>query len=83
MIPKEQIIQFMFQRLSSTPDLYLDELRLELEQRYGVTVNSSTVWRALRRSGYTMKMVSLTVIFLLLLTAKITSCLVRQLSDQR
>lgn len=42
--------------LSSTPDLYLDELRLELQERLGVTV-SSTILRTLIKGGYSMKKV--------------------------
>ncbi|KAJ7189220.1 Homeodomain-like protein [Mycena filopes] len=36
-------------------DRYLDELQLGLEETCGRTVSQSTVWRALKRSGYTMK----------------------------
>ena len=45
--------------LSSTPDLYLDELRLELQETSGVNVLIPTIWRALVKGGYTMKKVCL------------------------
>ncbi|KJA17558.1 hypothetical protein HYPSUDRAFT_146386, partial [Hypholoma sublateritium FD-334 SS-4] len=37
------------------PDAYLDEMQELLETRQGVAVSKSSVWRALMRSGYTMK----------------------------
>ena len=40
------------------PDIYLDELRLELETRCGVSVSHQTVWRNLRKGGYTLKKVN-------------------------
>jgi transposase len=50
-------VKHLFKTLSSTPDLYLDELRLELQERLGVSVSISTIWRTLRRGGHTMKKV--------------------------
>jgi transposase len=47
--------QYLHTTLNKTPDLYLDELRLELEQMCGVSVSMSTIWRTLVKSGYTMK----------------------------
>lgn len=41
----------------SVPNLYLDELRLELQERSGVMVSTSTVWRSLVNAGYSMKKV--------------------------
>ncbi|KAF9490687.1 hypothetical protein BDN71DRAFT_1343785, partial [Pleurotus eryngii] len=40
-----------------SPDVYLDELQEMLGGRLGVEVSLSTVWRALRRSGFTLKKV--------------------------
>ncbi|KZP21980.1 hypothetical protein FIBSPDRAFT_664694, partial [Athelia psychrophila] len=40
------------------PDVYLDEMRELLEKRRGTAVNDSTIWRALKRSGFTMKKIS-------------------------
>lgn len=51
--------QFLQNELKGTCDAYLDELRKELEAVSGTKVSDSTVWRALRRSGYTMKKVSI------------------------
>jgi hypothetical protein len=39
------------------PDLYLDEMRLELEATFGKPVSISTIWRTLTAAGYTMKKV--------------------------
>jgi len=41
--------------------MYLDELKERLEDQCGTKVDLSTVWRALARSGITMKKVSQTV----------------------
>ncbi|KAJ6573756.1 hypothetical protein DFH09DRAFT_892448, partial [Mycena vulgaris] len=38
-------------------DLYLQELKEALEERVGVEVSDSTVWRTLTRTGFTMKKV--------------------------
>ncbi|KAI0363219.1 hypothetical protein BV20DRAFT_958735 [Pilatotrama ljubarskyi] len=43
---------------SEGKDRFLDELRLMLEEATGKRCSLSTVWRALQRSGYTMKRVS-------------------------
>ena len=51
-------IKHLFNTLNSTPDLYLDELWLELQEKFGVLVSLSTIWRTLRKGGYTMKKVS-------------------------
>jgi transposase len=50
-------IKHLFNTLNTAPDLYLDELRLELQERLGVSVSMSTIWRTLRKGGYTMKKV--------------------------
>lgn len=39
------------------PDLYLNELRLELLETCGVSVSLATIWRTLIKGGYTMKKV--------------------------
>ena len=39
------------------PDLYLDELRLELQETCGVSIAMSTIWRTLQSGGYWMKKV--------------------------
>ena len=39
------------------PDLYLDEMRLELEATFGKPVSISMIWRTLTAAGYTMKKV--------------------------
>ncbi|KAA1479855.1 hypothetical protein DENSPDRAFT_741025, partial [Dentipellis sp. KUC8613] len=39
-------------------DIYLDEMQATLERRCHTEVSMASIWRALRRSGYTMKRVS-------------------------
>lgn len=39
------------------PDLFLDELKKALWERLGVEADESTIWKALHRSGFTMKQV--------------------------
>lgn len=39
-------------------DVYLDELRDIVRERLKVDVDETTIWRYLRRRGYTMKKVS-------------------------
>ena len=45
--------------IAHSPDAYLDELRTQLEEVCGVKVHESTVWRALKRRGFTLKKVSI------------------------
>jgi transposase len=49
--------QHLFNTLNNMPDLYLDELRLELLETCGVSVSLKTIWKTLRRGGYSMKKV--------------------------
>ena len=49
--------QHLCRTLESTPDLYLDELRQDLELHNGKSVSISTIWRTLRNAVYTMKKV--------------------------
>ncbi len=51
-------MQFLQNEVKQSCDSYLDELRKELEGVTGNKVSDSTIWRALRGSGYTMKKVS-------------------------
>lgn len=52
--------QFLRGTIQHTPDIYLDELRELLKQRCGVDADEVTLWRALKRSGFTMKKVCTT-----------------------
>ena len=52
------LYKHLFDTLSCTPDLYLDELQLELQQTSGVDISISTIWRTLVKSGFSMKKVS-------------------------
>ena len=50
--------QHLWTILSSTLDVYLDELCLELEEKHGVSVLASMIWRTLVKGGYSMKKVT-------------------------
>ncbi|KAI1785224.1 hypothetical protein LXA43DRAFT_900295 [Ganoderma leucocontextum] len=43
--------------LEHSPDAYLDELKVQLEEVCGKKVSKSTVWRALMQMGFTLKKV--------------------------
>jgi transposase len=45
-------------------DSYLDELQQSLKENCGVEASLQTVWRALKRKGYSMKKVRSTTIVL-------------------
>jgi hypothetical protein len=49
--------QHLLTVVTKKPDLYLDELRMELEAKCGVSVTPNTIWRTLQRGGFTMKKV--------------------------
>ncbi len=46
------------QTVTRRNDMYLEELREVLEERCGVYVSESTIWRTLQRVGFRMKEVS-------------------------
>lgn len=50
-------VQFVRGIVRHSPNVYLDELQELLEERCGTKVNEATIWRALSRSGFTMKKV--------------------------
>ena len=52
-------LQFLLGTIQKTLDLYLDELKEMLTASSGVEVSHATIWRALRRAGFTMKKVSM------------------------
>ncbi|KAI0287097.1 hypothetical protein BC826DRAFT_917658 [Russula brevipes] len=49
--------EYLLKTINDCPDLYLDELRQELFEQNGKSPSISTLWRALRGNGYTMKKV--------------------------
>ena len=51
--------QFLELKIASTPDIYLDELQRDLKVEKGLYVDTATIWRALRRRGYTHKRVNM------------------------
>lgn len=53
------MLQFLLGTIAKTPDLYLDELQEMLAASCGRTVSRATIWRTLRRAGFTMKKVIL------------------------
>ncbi|KAF8835701.1 hypothetical protein BDN67DRAFT_1015314 [Paxillus ammoniavirescens] len=48
-------VEFLLGTIKQTPDLYLDELQEMLSVSCNVNISCSTIWRTLRRSGFTMK----------------------------
>jgi transposase len=50
-------IQFVDAVLEHSPDAYLDEIQKELNEACGVQVHIFTVWRALKKRGFTLKKV--------------------------
>ncbi|KAJ7118077.1 hypothetical protein C8R44DRAFT_738033 [Mycena epipterygia] len=48
------VSQYLHESLDQSCDKYLEELQLGLAETCGRPVSQSTVWRALKRSGYTM-----------------------------
>ncbi|TFY51280.1 hypothetical protein EVG20_g11074 [Dentipellis fragilis] len=55
---KAQNIQFLQSLLARSCDVFLDEMQATLERRCHIEVSMASIWRALRRSGYTMKRVT-------------------------
>ncbi|KAJ7450497.1 Homeodomain-like protein [Mycena galericulata] len=49
--------KFLCALVRHSPDIYLAELQEILEDRLGVSVDESTLWRSLKRCGFTMKKV--------------------------
>ncbi|KAJ7301733.1 hypothetical protein DFH08DRAFT_640366, partial [Mycena albidolilacea] len=52
-------IRFITSLVRHSPDVYLDELREQLEDTRGSEVSEATIWRTLKRCGFTMKKVCL------------------------
>jgi len=48
-------IRFIRGIVRHSPDVYLDEIRELIEERCGTEVSELTIWRTLRRCGFTMK----------------------------
>ena len=48
-------LQYLESLIERTPDLYLHELKADLEENHGVSVDISTIHRTLRRRGFTLK----------------------------
>ena len=51
------ILQYLRSCIARSADSYLDELQNQLEDMCRVKVSLPTIWRALRREGFTMKRV--------------------------
>ncbi|KAJ7474619.1 Homeodomain-like protein [Mycena galericulata] len=56
-IPIYVVSKFLCGIVRHSPDIYLAELQEVLEDRLGVEVHESTLWRPLKRWGFTMKKV--------------------------
>jgi len=50
-------LQHLLTTMTNMPDVYLDELCLDLQAKCGVVVSLNTVWRTLQKGGFTMKKV--------------------------
>ncbi|KAF8137588.1 hypothetical protein EV363DRAFT_1124857, partial [Boletus edulis] len=48
-------VDFLLGTITKTPDLYLDELQEMLAVSCGRIVSRATIWRTLRKAGFTMK----------------------------
>jgi transposase len=53
------LLKFLCGLVRHSPDNYLAELQEILEDRLGLEVNESTIWRSLKRCGFIMKKVRL------------------------
>lgn len=51
--------KFLLASVTDRNDMYLDELKEVLEERCGLSVSESTVWRTLQRAGFRLKEVRL------------------------
>ena len=51
-------VQYLLDTIQKMPDLYLNELQEMMTAETGVWVSCATIWRTLRRKGFTMKKVS-------------------------
>lgn len=60
--------KFLAGTVTRRNDLYLEELRLVLEERCGVKVSDSTIWRTLQRVGFRLKEVSEVHLRMILMT---------------
>jgi len=57
------LFQFIIGSIEHSPDAYLTDLQQELEERCGTAVSITTVWRTLRRLGFTYKKVGQILFF--------------------
>jgi len=51
-------VEFLLGTIRQSPDLYLDELQEMMAVSCGIDVSRATVWRTLRRAGFTMKKIT-------------------------
>jgi hypothetical protein len=58
-IAAEKLLQYIQGALDKSCDAYLDELQESLQEACGVDASTTTIWRALKRSGYSMKKVKI------------------------
>jgi hypothetical protein len=58
-IAAEKPLQYIQGALDKSCDAYLDELQESLREACGVDTSTTTIWRALKRSGYSMKKVKI------------------------
>ncbi|TBU57947.1 hypothetical protein BD310DRAFT_802046, partial [Dichomitus squalens] len=53
----QENMKFFEGHIEHSPDAYLDELKIHLEDACGKRVSKTSVWRALRKMGFTLKKV--------------------------
>ena len=62
-------LQYLKSCIARSADSYLDELQIQLEQLCHVKVSLPTIWRALRREGFTMKKVRQCYVYFIIIQA--------------
>jgi transposase len=53
------ILKILIQMIKEKPDMYLDEIAVNMALRTGKTVSSTTIWQSLKYCGITHKKVCL------------------------
>ena len=56
------ILQYLLSLVQHTPDIHLSELQQLLKTQRGAPVSKPTIWRSLRRAGYSRKKTSISVL---------------------
>ena len=62
-------LKYLKSCIARSADSYLDELQSQLEDMCHVKVSVSTIWRSLRREGFTMKRVRQSCVYFIIIQA--------------